>query len=261
MKKLLITFFQLFVVSAVLIYCVSLLYVKIVFSQESETFEFKNKDVLKEVDSPFGNIMFIDKDSILSSINGRVISFSLNLPLNEEDYYAGKFTNAKTAVKAFNQKLNILYPGDEIKLVYGEFITLSPGEGYIMTEFGQGSGSCWTVTVLGGLIDEANTYWLQEYGSPLFIIKESHPHSEVIKSYANVNYGYGYNIFYEQDENQRWRDYVFQVNPDFSSEISTIIFEFKYSTNDGDAYNGEAISGQIWILSQSLNTPYISKGR
>lgn len=240
--------FQLIIVSAVFVYAMSLLYVNTVFSKEIDTFQVNNLENLFNVNSPVGSFMFVENAELSSSITGRVISFNLSLPLKEEDYYGGKFTNAKSAVKAFNEKLNILYPGEEVKLVYGQYITLSPSEGYVMTEFGQGSGSCWTVSVLGGLIDDANTYWIREYGFPLFIIEESHPHSEIIESYGNVNEGYGYNIFYEQDEDGIWRDFVFKVNPESSSVVSVIVFDFFSSNNDNNAYNGEAVGGKLFVL-------------
>ena len=160
----------------------------------------------------------------------------------------GKYVNARVTAEIFNKRLRLLFPEDEVKIVYNQYVSLLPRDGYVLTKFGQGSGSCWTVSVLGGIIDEANTYWNNNYGYPLFVIKESHPHSSVSETYSGVNDGYGYNIYYEQDENGKWRDYVFQVNPIAENDIVALVFEFYALDTDPNAYRGENIGGDLYVL-------------
>lgn len=175
--------------------------------------------------------------------NKKYLSFDINIPLFKEDYYLGKFENAKAAVNEFNSKNLIINNKSRISLIRGNILTASSNLGYTNTEEGFGYGMGWFVTSLGGLIDEVNSKWIVQYGYPLFIITEKHPHSKKYKTYFPNN-GYGYAVYKSSDY---LLDYSFKLNEN-AKNIEYVNFYFESIQNDPIGYKGLSISGKVFIF-------------
>lgn len=173
------------------------------------------------------------------------VEFYIDLPLFEADYYEGKYENAVAAMTEFKYNVDFIKPGDEIGLYRYQLLTMSPTFGYVDTDSGWGSGTCWFVTTMGGLIDQANVQWKEQYGYELFIIHESHPHPIFFKSYP-VNNGYGYNIQSLSDGTRK--DYIFSVSELAQNDVDVLWFEFSSTESDPNAYLGQSVSGKLVIM-------------
>ncbi len=173
------------------------------------------------------------------------------LPLKKIDYYAGKYLNARAGVKE-TQKIPILSPGDRVRLIGDGIITVSPVYGYVKpVGYYYGSGLCWTVSTLGGIIDQANIEFRNKYGMDLFVFRagDRSPHDKYYSTYAPSNHGYGYSV-YRVASGKGTVDYTFQVNPELKnhSQLNGIKLKIELSAinNHPTAYNGESISAKLY---------------
>jgi hypothetical protein len=165
-------------------------------------------------------------------------SFRINLPLVKGDDYWGKYENALAATKEFEDKVDVLYPGDKMALVADGIITSSYVYGYQTSELGYGSGSCWFVTALGGLMDQANKHWKDNYGYELFVYHEAWGHDNPYTMYT-VNEGYGYNIIFKN------RDFIFSINPKAKGHVDYLWINMDTHTNEPGGWQGKTVEGEL----------------
>jgi hypothetical protein len=178
-----------------------------------------------------------------SLIDDKVLSiYEISLPLAEGEYYSGKFQNASAGVDQLNS-MDALEPGDQVALLSDQIIYFSYQDGYINTPKGYAFGVCWSVTALGGLIDEANKNWKEDHGYPLFIVKQSSGHGRTYETYyPNNNYGYA---VLKNNDGSVGVDYIFQVNP--KAQIDNVLFYFEALTDNEEAYGGYEIRGWVTV--------------
>lgn len=160
------------------------------------------------LDSQIENIKVVpiseDKDLIY-------IPMQVELPLQQGDYYYGKYENGRAGAYEIN-KIPVLYPGDSIRLIGDGYITVKSNAGYIQAPRHYfGSGLCWSTSTLGQLMDYANIEFNQKYGINLFLFPYGrYPHSSYYKTYASSNNGFGYTVIKKASGSV---DYGFQINP------------------------------------------------
>ncbi|MBN1373997.1 hypothetical protein JW962_01515 [Candidatus Dojkabacteria bacterium] len=170
-------------------------------------------------------------------------TYSISLPLAETDFYEGKYDNAVAGLNAFMSKYSNVYPDNQISLIRDKLFFFVPENGYVETSKGFAFGVCWFVTTLGGLIDNANTDWNNQFGQDLFIVSEAHGHGITYPTYFPNN-GYGYSVYQSGDY---IIDYVFYINPEFNN-IDHIEFNFWGETNSQEGYNGLSIEGELTVI-------------
>lgn len=173
------------------------------------------------------------------------------MPLVAQEYYWGKYENAKAGVQGLN-KIPVLTPGDDIEVVTEKYINIKSENGYIQPAYGYyyASGVCWSTTVLGGLMDNANADFQKKYGVNLFVFEygDRSPHSKWYKTYEQANGGYGYAI-YQLSEGNPGLEYRFKVNPELDNidELKDISLKIVMMSTDSHdkAYEGQSIGGYI----------------
>ncbi len=173
--------------------------------------------------------------------------FEVNYPLAREDYYIGKFTNARAGNFEIN-KMPVVAPGSSVALIRDGFITLNRSYGYVYPPNGfyYASGICWSVSVLGGMLESVNAEFQRRWGMPLFNFIQASPHAGVYKTYQNSNNGGGYTIV------KRGRggvDFEFQVNPQvqhypFFQDLKLEVLMISQD-NHPDGYRGESIGAYL----------------
>lgn len=173
----------------------------------------------------------------------------VSLPLYKEDYYWGKFYNGRAGVNELNN-MPVLKPGNKISIIGNGYITLSPTRGYVRPGGGfyYASGVCWSVSVLGAIMDNANKEFEEEYGMSLFLFqnRDRAPHSHWYKTYKKSNNGRGYTILKKSYGGQ---DYTFKVNPAVRTIPGFKNARFKVvlwsKSNEKRAYRGEVLGGYV----------------
>lgn len=200
-------------------------------------------------------IQKIDQSNSKDSFEGSILNefqyyyYFLELPLYKTDYYYGKFINAAAAVNELN-KMPALMPGDKVSLIKDGYLTFSVKNGYIYPGEGYyyASGSCWVVSTLGAMMDEANKHFERKYSISLFVFNygDRLPHKYPFKTYTNSNFGYGYTVYKASD----WTtDYSFTINPEIAKNkdlknLRIKIYLFADSKNP-EAYLGQSIGAYI----------------
>lgn len=167
----------------------------------------------------------------------------VELPLDRDDYYAGKYTNASIAAKEINENLSRLRPGQKVSLLADGCLTMDDGLGYIDTSLGRAAGACWTVSALDRLLLETKLVVDGGEEVPLILFppggRTEHRHG--YRSYGGVtNEGEVFNskgatIYLVRDREgnvaSSSTDYTFIVNPRLSNfGISGIDISVKAST-------------------------------
>jgi len=141
-----------------------------------------------------------------------------NQPLTREDYYWGKHINATAGGNEIS-RMRVLKPGDKISLIGSGYITLGRNKGYVAPGRGYyyGSGLCWSVSTLGGMMDQANAKFKKKYGINLFIYQGGwrRGHSHRYSTYMTSNNGWGYTV--AKIGGRGSPDYSFQVNPQINN--------------------------------------------
>lgn len=183
--------------------------------------------------------------------NLEYVNTFVELPLLEENYYWGKYENAKAGVNSLN-KISILKPGDKKSLITDNIINIEKENGYIQPQYGYyfGSGLCWSTSALGYLMDKANIEFNQKYGVDLFVFKsgDRSPHSSYYKTYQLANNGYGYSIL-QASERVPVLEYTFTINPELADIEELKDLELKIvmlaTDNYSNSSHGQSIAGYI----------------
>lgn len=176
--------------------------------------------------------------------------YFVELPLYAEDYYYGKYVNAKAATSEINS-IPVLVPGDRIAVIGGGYLTLDKSKGYLQpgSKYYYASGVCWSISTLGMLMDEANKDFIEKHGIPLFIFENGDriPHEHAYRTYTPSNNGYGYSV--TKLKVGESFDYKFTVNPKIENipELSGLEIKIVMNARDSHrtAYNGESIDAYI----------------
>lgn len=181
---------------------------------------------------------------------------SVSLPLKEEDYYDGKFTNARRGSEELNANIGIIDSSDEYKVVGDRIVNIDTSNGYSGTEEGIGYGICWSVSAMGYAQDKANEEFRSKYGFNLFEYTDRSGHSKTYATYAPVNNGYGWSIYQPDEISSHTQEYSFRVNPRVFEEFpdAEVKVEVTPSTANPDAYNGESIGATISFKSSSADS-------
>ncbi|MFQ5493480.1 MAG: hypothetical protein ACE5DX_04965 [Candidatus Dojkabacteria bacterium] len=180
-------------------------------------------------------------------VSGYFINHVEELPLYRQDYYWGKFENAKAGVDGLND-IPVLKPGDSVGVVKDKYINIESWKGYIQAAHGYyfGSGVCWSTSALGLMMDGANERFRDSYGIDLFVYDswDRAPHGTWYSTYG----GYGYTIL-QISEGNPLQDYRFRINPKISQIEDLEDFELKIimlsSREHPEAYNGESIAAML----------------
>jgi len=171
-------------------------------------------------------------------------------PLYPQDYYAGKYINAKAGVNQLNL-IPILNPGDNIGLIRDGYINLR-GPGYIRPPNGYryGSGLCWSTSAIGALMDKANMDFQDKFGLSLFVFApgDRGPHSDYYQTYQNANNGRGYTVL-QLSSGAPLQDYRFTINPELNNrkdlaDIKIKIVMVASEDHEWGTY-GQSIGGYI----------------
>jgi len=224
-----------------------------VFAEDEQKIneQIDNKKTTRS-DTKAENIKSTNKRLIKSNPNKLLASVSL--PLSAQDYYFGKFINAKVAVNEINS-IPILIPGDKISLISDNYLTFDQSKGYIDPD-GTGSilyasGTCWSVSTLGSAMDQANIEFEKQYGLPLFVFTNGDriPHNQSYLTYQTSNNGYGYTV--SKVGNVAGADYKFTINPELANDSRfddlEIQIKLEGNENDPNGYLGQAIEGTVLI--------------
>ncbi len=177
---------------------------------------------------------------------------SVELPLYSQDYYYGKYINAKVATNEINT-IPILFPGDRVEIIGDGYLTFGRSLGYIDPGDGfyYASGVCWTTSTLGMLMDEANKKFVREYGLPLFTFDkyDRFAHNTQYKTYTGSNNQWGYAVTKLPDG--KVFDYKFTVNPELSEykELKNIRLKIEMEGREdhASAYKGQVIKARLFI--------------
>ena len=174
----------------------------------------------------------------------------VDYPLTPEDYYYGKYENGKAGADEIN-KVPVLRPGDRVRLIRDGYITLYRGKGFVMPGKGYyyGSGLCWSISVVGGLMDDANSEFQAKWGIPLFVFQpgDKAGHKKTYSTYAASNNAYGYSVI--KLRHGGGQDYSFTVNPEISNIPELRDLELKLVMTSTDTHEtasyGQSIGGYI----------------
>ncbi|MBD3280622.1 hypothetical protein GF389_03805 [Candidatus Dojkabacteria bacterium] len=179
---------------------------------------------------------------------------AIDLPLIEKDYYWGKYENAEAGVNELNA-IDTLEPGDKISIIGNGYITLNPSRGYIQPQAGYyyGSGLCWSVSALGGAMDEANKTFKEKYGTDLFVFEGNYGsrygHSHTYPTYGPSNNGYGYSII-KVSSGKGQVDYTFTLNPQIENikglENAKFRIELEATEKHPTAFKGQSIKATVY---------------
>lgn len=175
--------------------------------------------------------------------------YDFDLPLRKKDYYWGKWLNGKAGASEINN-VPVLRPGNTISLIRDGYITLNGSRGYVRPKNGYyyGSGLCWSISAIGGMMDAANWHFIRNWGIPLFIFgpRDRAPHPSYYETYKPSNNGRGYTVIKAKSGGQ---DYTFTVNPEINRIRALQGFEVKivmtWSNTYPGATNGENIGAYI----------------
>jgi len=178
------------------------------------------------------------------------VVLTYSLPLKQQDYYWGKFANASAGAKELNQ-IGVLHPGDKVAVIGDGYITLDESAGYVQPRgHYYASGLCWSISAMGGMMDQANKQFRDKYGVNLFIFKpgDRYGHSVNYSTYKPSNNGWGYTVSKVRD-NVGQPDYKFQINPDVKNipglEDLKVQIKIIASSNYKGAYKGQMISANL----------------
>jgi hypothetical protein len=184
-----------------------------------------------------------------------VLTFAL--PLKKEDYYWGKFENGSAGAKELN-KIGTLIPGDRVEVIGDGYITLNKSAGYVQPRgHYYASGLCWSISAMGGMMDQVNKQFRVEYGMDLFIFKpgDRYGHSVNYSTYKPSNNGWGYTVSKIMDGVGQ-PDYKFQINPDVKNLPGFSDLELNMqlgsSSNTKGAYKGQMIYANLLANKQIL---------
>ncbi len=177
--------------------------------------------------------------------------YHVELPLQAQDYYYGKFINASVAAREIN-RVPILKPGDRVELIEGGFITFNNENGYIKPagDFKHASGVCWSTSTLGMLMDNANSKFQSKYKKPLFVFEawDRYGHKKPYATYKGSNYGWGYAV---AKEPAKTFDYKFTVNPELKNDEKFKDLKIKIiltaSQKHSWGYAGQVIGGYLEV--------------
>ncbi|MBN1331357.1 hypothetical protein JW978_00530 [Candidatus Dojkabacteria bacterium] len=183
----------------------------------------------------------------------------LDLPLLQQDFYWGKYENGKAGADELND-MPILKPGDRISVIADGYVTLNPKRGYVQSQAGYyyGSGLCWSISTLGGTMDEANKVFKAKYGIDLFVFNygDRYGHSHYYQTYLNSNHGYGYTVI-KVSSGKGQVDYTFTINPKIKTIEGLENAEFRIQIQATDkhktAYKGQALKGIVYTNIDSLS--------
>ncbi|MFQ5493085.1 MAG: hypothetical protein ACE5DX_02930 [Candidatus Dojkabacteria bacterium] len=176
----------------------------------------------------------------------------IQLWLRREDYYYGKWLNARAGVNEID-RLPVITPGKKISLIGNGYLTLSPYRGYVRPPGGYyyGSGLCWSVSALGGLLDNANRRFKKKYGFPMFAYQpgDRRGHGHNYKTYSHSNKGWGYTVIKVRSGIGQ-QDYTFQLNPRIkytpgikNLKLKIILWAGKRNKK---GYLGQTVGGHIY---------------
>lgn len=174
----------------------------------------------------------------------------VDYPLTPEDYYYGKYENGKAGADEIN-KVPVLRPGDRVRLIRDGYITLYRGNGYVMPGKGYyyGSGLCWSISVVGGMMDDANSEFQTKWGIPLFVFQpgDKAGHGKTYSTYEASNNAHGYSVI--KLRYGGGQDYSFTVNPEIENIPELKDLELKLVMTSTDVHEtasyGQSIGGHI----------------
>lgn len=216
----------------------------------SEAYKDQFPVTSEDIPDSFDESKVIYPSSVLGFDSEQVpyIYTSMGFPLARQDYYYGKYKNAKAGTYELNN-IPVLKPGDKISILGDGYLTINWRQGYIRPEEGYlfGSGVCWTVSAFGAIMDKANHKFNEKYGLPLFVFESSDRgrHSHYYETYKSSNRGYGYSVYNAPNG----QDYTFRVNPDLKDHrtLSNIRIKIILTATDNHptAYKGQSINVAI----------------
>lgn len=173
------------------------------------------------------------------------------MPLAQEDYYWGKYTNASAAVKELNT-VKTLTPGERVELIGDNYLTFDKSFGYVKpgSDYYYASGVCWTMSTYGMAMDEANKSFEAKYDMPLFVFEyeDRIPHSRKYTTYTGSNTGNGYTV--AKGPNGPAPDYKFTVNPELAEDEILKQIRVKIVLNDEEntkGYNNQNIGAEVFL--------------
>lgn len=135
------------------------------------------------------------------------------MPLFAEDFYYRKYENAAAGAIGINN-IPVLKPGSRIGVIKDKYISIRTYRGFVQPPgYFFGSGVCWSTSLLGTMMDNANKKFREKYNLDLFVYnsRDRAPHPNSYKTYG----GRGWTIM-QATEGVPIQDYAFTVNPEIS---------------------------------------------
>lgn len=136
------------------------------------------------------------------------------MPLYSEDYYYRKYENAAAGAIGINN-IPVLKAGSRIGVIKDKFISIRTYRGFVQPPgYFFGSGVCWSTSLLGTMMDNANKKFKEKYNLDLFVYnsRDRDPHPDSYRTYG----GRGWTIM-QATEGVPIQDYAFTVNPEISN--------------------------------------------
>lgn len=188
------------------------------------------------------NYTRLESDNNIIAFEKGYRKYSISLPLAKENYYKGKFDNVSVAISQFNQNIDRIDSGERVDLLKNDVLYFDSREGYIIAAGVLGSGTCWFVTGLGGLIDITNSLWINEFNHSIVYINRAYPHRHWFKTYSSVNRGYGYSVL---DDPVMPADFAFTLIE--GTNAKTLNFGFYAISDFATGYKGYSVDGYVYV--------------
>ena len=202
--------------------------------------------IVPAIDENYSIYIDTDKSGIVVDEDMIYNNAFKELPLHPNDYYYGKYLNARQGAKQLNL-MPIFKPGDSVGIIRDQYINIRIG--YMQPpHYYYGSGVCWTSSTLGATLDVANEKFKAKYGLELFIHRpwDRAPHGGYYLTYTNNHRGY---TIFQISPGVPGSDYRFTINPQLANipELSDIKVKIVllYSENHPNASHGESIAGYV----------------
>jgi hypothetical protein len=189
--------------------------IKADFSPFSAIYTSSNDLLSKELPKADDRLaLYLDTDMSSVKVDEDMVYHNTfkELPLFPVDYYSGKYTNAVAGVRQLN-RMPVMKPGESVSVIGDRYMVITSQNGYVKPpHYVYGSGVCWSTSVLGAMLDDANVAFKAKYGVDLVVYRSGDraPHGGYYPTYTNNHHGY---TVLQKAVGVAVQDYTFRVNP------------------------------------------------